>query len=669
MRLRPNVIGRHPADLRRAGRLALASAAGAVLAAMAAPSAQAARSAPIATADISALAQLSIEQLADLDINSVSKTDQPLSEAPAAVYVITPQDILRSGADELPEILRLAPNLHVAQITAGNWAISARGFNGSAADKLLVLIDGRSVYTPFHNGVFWEVQHVPPENIERIEVISGPGATLWGANAVNGVINVITRKASDTPGALVAFSGGSLQRRGLLQLGAPLGATGAIRAYLDVADHGANVTASGADARDDWTRLQAGFRADWETPGDLVTVQGYVYTGSQHEFRGDRQRVWGHNVIARWTHDAGAMGSLRLQAYYDRIHRSVVGVFKDDLSTYDVELQHGFSLGRAHQIVWGGGYRLTQDDFPIVPGNPTTPFTQFFIPQGRTLSLGNVFAQDTITLTPALKLTLGLKLEKDPYIPLEPLPSARLAFTPADGHMFWASVSRAIRAPSRLDEDFGEDLGKLRYLRGGGFLSEKLIAYELGYRTQPTSRLSASISGFYNVYRDLRSFEWSPSGTFPIMFRNLMEGETWGIEAWGAYQLKPWWRVSLGANWLHKDLRFKASSSKLTSTAIAGNDPDYQLSLRSMIELAPDVSFDFDIRRVGALPSPASPAYTELGMRLGWMVNKHVELAITGSNLLNEHHPEFGSGNAQVQLGSSGVETGRNVSLDARWRF
>jgi iron complex outermembrane receptor protein len=656
MRRRPSVTG---------GTTAAAVAA---ICALHAQTAHAARSND-PPASLQELSALSIEQLAQIDISSVSKTEEPLSGAPAAIFVITPEDIRRSGARSLPEILRLAPNLQVAQITASSFAISARGFNGSAADKLLVLIDGRSVYTPFHSGVFWDVQHVPPEDIERIEVISGPGATLWGANAVNGVINVITRKSSDTKGGLVVLNGGNLERRALVQVGGALGSSGSIRAYVSAMDRDDDVTVTGASAKDAWKQLQAGFRADWEGSAGQITLQGDIYTGAEHQFLGGVQDVWGHNIVARWTHPAGG-GSLTLQAYYDRLHRSVTGQFSDDLSTYDIEAQHSFSLGRAHQVVWGGGYRATQDKFPIDPANPTAaPFVQAFVPQGRTLTLGNVFVQDTITLAAPLKLTLGLKLEKDPYIALEPLPSARLSWRVAEGHLIWASVSRAIRAPSRLDEDFRQTLGGKPYLFGGGFSAEQLIAYEAGYRTQPNARLTASISGFYNVYRDLRSFELSPGGKLPIMFRNLIEGETWGVEAWGSYQVMPWWRLTAGGNWLHKDLRFNPASMKLTSLSIAGNDPDYQLSLRSLMELSPQLTFDLALRRIGALPSPASPAYTELGARIAWAMTPKVELAITGANLLHDHHPEFGTSNAQLQLGSSGVESGRSVTIDARWRF
>jgi iron complex outermembrane receptor protein len=616
------------------------------------------------------LSGLSIEELANIDISSVSKADQPLSQAPAAIYVITHDEIIRSGATRLAEILRLAPNLQVAQVTAASYAISARGFNGTAAGKLLVLIDGRSGYTPFFSGVFWDMQDVPPETIERIEVISGPGATLWGANAVNGVINIITRSSRDTQGGVLEVDAGSLQRRVSLRYGGALGEGLTWRLYAEAADHDHDVTASGANARDGWRQNQAGFRLDW-TPGhDLVTLQGDLYDGSEHQLRVNNQAVSGHNLLARWTRQLDGGSNLQVQAYYDYLERKVPGVFGDFLHTYDLDVQHSFALGGSHEIVWGGGYRRTKDRFPIVPGNPNSrPFTQFFLPESRSLDLGNLFAQDTIALSPSLRLTVGLKLEDDPYGGVEPLPSVRLSWQATDTRMLWAAVSRAVRAPSRLDRDFYQVLGSTVIIGPGDFQPESLVAYELGYRGQPSPRASISISAFYNVYDDLRTFERPPAGGFPITVENRMEGETYGVEAWGAYQVNEWWRLTAGANWLHEDLRFKARSWRLGGIHSAGNDPDYQAAVGSMMTLPNDLALDLHLRRVGTLPSPASPAYTELNGRLGWALTKSVELSVSGFNLLNDHHPEFGSVKSSVQVGASGVETGRSVVVGARLRF
>ena len=623
-------------------------------------------SAEVAMRDLS---RLSIEELANIDISSVSKTDQPLSEAAAAIYVITHDDIVRSGASRLPEILRLAPNLQVAQVTATSYAISARGFNGTAAGKLLVLIDGRSVYTPFFSGVFWDVQDVPPEIIERIEVISGPGATLWGANAVNGVINIITRNSAETQGGMLTATVGSRERRASLHYGGAIGETLSYRVYAEAADHDDNVTASGASARDRWRQSQGGFRLDW-TPGlDLVTVQGDIYDGSQRQPSRLNREVSGHNLLARWTHRLDAGSTLQVQAYYDKLERIAPDIASNYLQTYDLSLQHSFGLGGSHEVVWGGGYRRTEDRFPIVPGNPSSRFTQFFRPESRRLNLGNVFAQDTVSLSPSLRLVVGLKLEDDPYSGVEALPSVRLSWKADDATLLWAAVSRAVRAPSRLDRDFFQVLGPTVFIGPGNFQPEKLVAYEVGYRGRPSSRASGSVSAFYNVYDDLRTFEFSAGGALPITVANQMEGEVYGVEAWGAYQVRNWWRLTAGANWLHENLRFKAGSSRLGGIQSAGNDPKYQVSLGSMMALPHDLSLDLHLRRVGALPSPASQAYTELNGRLGWAVTENVELSLSGFNLLDERHPEFGAGNATVQVGASGVQTGRSVVIDARLRF
>lgn len=611
------------------------------------------------------LSQLSIEELANIDVSSASKASQPLSETPAALYVITHEDAVRSGATSLAEILRLAPNLQVARVTANQYAISARGFNGTTADKLLVLVDGRSVYTPFSRGVFWDAQDVPAELIERIEIISGPGATLWGANAVNGVINVVTRRAADVRGGALQAGGGDDARRVGLQYGAPLGEHWAYRVHLSGVDYDHSVTATGANARDSWRKWQGGFRLDGTQGASLITLQGDGYSGSADKPASADEDFSGYNLLARWSRPTRGNGTVQVQAYYDYLERVVPGRFKNQQTTYDLDLQHRFSLGAAHQIVWGGGYRVTKDNFLI---QPEANRAQFFDPAGRTLTFGNVFAQDTVSFTPALKLTLGLKLEDDPYSGLEYLPSARLAWKASETTLLWAAASRAVRAPSRLDRDFMEVRRGSLYLTGRDFQPETVVAYEIGYRAQPTDRSSVSVSTYYNVYDDLRSFELT-NGGLPIVFANRMEGETYGVELWGSYQVADWWRLGGGANWLNKDLRYEPGSSRIVPTSIAGDDPTYQMSLRSTMRLGRSVSLDVDWRNIDDLPSPVSPAYQELGARVRWAVNDTLEIVFTGSNLLHDHHPELGSASSNLQLGAIGVEAGRSFFVDTRWRF
>ena len=614
------------------------------------------------------LSELSLDELANVEIISVSKTAQPLNDAAAAIYVITHEDIVRSGATRIPEILRLAPNLQVARIDSTNYAISARGFNGTVADKLLVLIDGRTVYAPFFSGVFWDGQDVPVENIERIEVISGPGATLWGANAVNGVINIISRKASDTPGGLLELGYGNIERRGSLQYGGKARDDLSYRAYVQGFSEQPSDAADGSNAKDGWHKKQTGFRTDWTPSSDLFTLQGDVYNGAQDQLVGADGEMVGGNLLGRWNRALDAGATLQVQLYYDYFERTTPTA-ADYLHTYDLDIQHSFAWGERQQIVWGGGYRIMRDRFPITATGPTE---QRFDPERRTLTLANIFGQDNIALTSALKLALGLKLEDDPYSHVEPLPSARLSWKASDKDLWWAAISRAIRAPSRLDEDFVQTQNGAVVLQGGDFKAEKLTAYEIGYRAQPSPRATLSVSTFYNVYKDLRSFETSPQSIiapYPLTIQNRLEGETYGFETWASYRINDWWNISAGYNWLREHLHFEPGSSVIGGVDIAGNDPNYQFSLRSSMNFSSAVTLDFDVRKIAALPDPPSASYTELNARLGWAVSNTFDIALVGANLLHPQHEEFGSTFGSLQLGAVGVETARSVYIDTHWRF
>lgn len=611
------------------------------------------------------LSNLSIEELGDIEVSSVSKIAQPLSTAPAAIFVITHDDVMRSGATSVPEMLRLAPNLQVAQITSSQYAISARGFNSSVADKLLVLVDGRSVYTPYYSGVMWDLQEVLPEDVERIEVISGPGATLWGANAVNGVINIITRKSQDTQGGVLDLGAGNREQHGSLQYGGKINEDVSYRVYVDGFVRKNNVTANGVNARDGWEKVQGGFRFDWAPENDVVTLQGDAYGGSEGNLNSPDEAIRGQNLLARWSHTTNGGSVLQVQAYYDHLDLDIPGVAADKVTTYDLDIQHSFSWGARQHITWGGGYRLVRDNFPTVTSS--VQLLQF-VPQRRALSLENGFIQDTISITNRLDVIAGLKLENDPYTGVEPLPSLRVAWRMTDSDLVWAAVSRAVRAPSRLDRDLVQRTPTVVQITGGDFQPIKLIAYELGYRAQPTPNLSFSLSTYYNVYRDLRSAE-PTNGRLPVTFANGMEGETYGVEGWTTYRAMEWWRLSLGFNWLHKDLRFKPGSFRIGGLQIAGNDPDYQISLRSSMNLNSNVTFDLDVRRIGALPAPPAPAYFEMGARLGWAFSERLDLSFTGTNLFHARHLEVSPTAAALQLGPVGVEIGRSFFAEMRWKF
>jgi iron complex outermembrane receptor protein len=605
---------------------------------------------------------LSPEQLLDATVTSVSRTPEKLGEAPAAIYVISQEDIRRSGATSIPEILRLAPNLQVARGTG--FAISARGFDDARANKLLVLVDGRSVYTPLYSGVFWDSVNVLPEDIERIEVISGPGATLWGANAVNGVINIITRNSRDTQGGLVTLTGGNKDSGGSARFGGRIDDNTTFRIYAMDFNHGNTTTANGADANDSWVIPQAGFRVDWNKSSDLLTFQGDIFSGAATS----DVKSKGRNLLGRWNHDFDAGSSLQVQTYYDYTSRRSPTGLADEVEVFDLDIQHSFPLGAWNNIVWGGGYRVTKDEFV----NDTSG--TYIFPTSRTLDLGNFFVQDTIPLTGNLKLIAGAKVETNSFTPTAVMPNVRLAWQLTDTNMLWAAVSRAVRTPARFDRDAFQDVSGINVVAGGpDFQDEVLTAYELGYRAELSRRVSLSVSGYYDAYDDLRSYELSHTGSFPITFAgvsgflpvtlgNMMEGNVYGVEIWGTYDVTDWWHLTAGFNALHEDLRFKPGSLDVMGLAAHGNDPDKQFSLRSSLNLGQNWELDLGLRGVSELPDPEVPGYFELEARIGWRINDKLELSVAGFNLLHDQHPEFGAfpGRGEVP---------RSFTVSTRWKF
>ena len=612
----------------------------------------------VAAAQDRDLADLSLEELGNIEITSVSKRAERLLDAPASIYVITAEDVRRSGATSLPEALRLAPNLLVAQGSAGGYSISARGFNSAAGNKLLVLIDGRSVYTPLFSGVFWDVQDVMLEDLERIEVISGPGGTLWGTNAVNGVINVITRSARDTQGGLVAAGSGSGEAGGAVRLGGTLGADGHIRVYGKYSDIGHTSLANGNAVNDGLHLGQMGFRADWNRGGDWVTLQGDAYGGEKAQpapgtitlngvSRLNPIALSGFNLLGRWEHRLDAGSKLSLQAYYDHTERNVRGTFDATHDIVDLQFQHSLQPGAAHAVVWGAEYRhardrIVNDDFVA------------FLPAHVDLAWSSLFAQDQIALRKNLHLTLGARLERNDYTGNEFLPSARLAWGLAPDHLLWSAASRTVRAPSRIDRDFHFPASAPFLLDGGpGFRSEVAEVYELGYRGRPWRRLTYSITAFYTEYDHLRTLEIDPSNTF-IFFANEMEGTTSGVETWATWQASAAWRLSAGLTALHKDLRLKPGSDGLNGgVAAEGNDPDYSWHLRSMHNLSDRWELDVIVRGVAELPAPVVPAYVAVDLRVGWKPHRDLELSLTGRNLFDSAHAEFGDPLTRSEFGRS----------------
>jgi iron complex outermembrane receptor protein len=630
-----------------------------------------------ATASTGELKQLTLDQLMNVEVTSVAREPQRLLQAPAAIQVITAEQIRRSGATTLPEALRLADNLEVAQINAHDWAISARGFNADLANKLLVLIDGRAIYTPLYGGVLWNVQDYLLEDIDRIEVISGPGGTQWGANAVNGVINIITKNSRDTQGVYAfAAAGNQLEQQAGARLGGQLAPDTYFRTYGKYTDEGPDITSTGANADDAWHVARGGFRLDREAGADQFTVQGDAYNGHETNPGTPDADLSGVNVLGRWTHTEANDAWLSVQAYYDHTYITQpyagnppslfvsgfpASALTDALDTYDLDFQDHFRWGSQQKLAWGLGYRATREaNYDLAEIR--------FSPPVLSQALYSAFLQDEIQLAPSLYLTAGSKLEHNDYTGYEAEPSMRLQWNLDPSDLLWGAVSRAVRTPSRYDRDLVAPSGfvaappPLQFPAfiiqpSPDFVSETLIAYEVGYRAELSSRLTGSLSTFYNDYHDLRSVTATPTTAtyifpFPIYFQNNLEGHTYGLELSLSYQLLDWWRLHAGYNLLRESLHLKPGTTDATGGTDDTADPQQQLALRSSIDLPWNLSWDASLRWVDSFymdDGPAAgpvlglvPSYFGLDTRLGWQVTKSLDLSLVGQNLLHEYQVEYG---------------------------
>ena len=643
--------------------------------------------------DAGSLADLSLEELSNIQITSVSKKAEPLSDAAASVFVITADDIRRSGVRRLPDALRLAPNLQVAQINNASYAISARGLNGagSGSDKLLVLIDGRSIYTPLFAGVFWDAQDVMLEDVDRIEVISGPGGTLWGVNAVNGVINIITRSAAGTQRGLVAAGIGSRDADGALRYGGTLGSDGHYRVYAMGFNQEHRKNDADATINDAWNKTQAGFRIDWSQAGDSVTANGNVYRGYEGQpqpgavsITGVIQplgnvSISGANLTGRWSRALEGGSSLSLQGYYDWTERENPPSFSDKLDIVDLQLQHSLRPLGIHSLVWGAEFRYGRDHVDnaslqvtnllgFAVGSPRPFFG--FLPNDVDQKWPSLFAQDDIALRQDLRLTVGARLERNDYTGTEFLPNVRLAWKIAPEHLLWAAASRAVRAPSRFDHDTFAPAAPPFLLAGGpNVRSEVANVYELGYRGQPISSLSYSITLFNAEYDHLRTQEIAigPSGV-SVFFANQMRGNTTGIETWGTYQASANWRLSAGLNALRERLTLAPGSTDEGDLVDQqGVDPTHTWTFRSSFDFPYRTELDAMVRRVSGLSYPAMspvitvPGYTTFDLRAGWRARSELELSITGRNLLSGGHGELMAPTTRSRFG-------QDVFFKVAWR-
>lgn len=626
------------------------------------------------------LAELSIEQLMDIQVTSVSRKAESLYNSAAAVYVVTQEDIRRSGATSIPEALRMVPGLQVAKTNGNTWVITSRGFADRWASKLLVLIDGRNVYTPLFSGVYWDVQDYMLEDIDRIEVIRGPGATMWGANAVNGIINIITKSAGDTTGGLAVGGAGREERAfGGVRCGDALGENGSYRVYAkyfsrdDTGYRKWNPT-DPTKAGDSWHQSRGGFRCDWNlNKNKSLTIQGDIYDGGERQileayyltvpFRQNtpnRIAVSGGNLLARLTDRVSETSEQTLQFYYDRIDRRELE-FGEHRNTWDLDFQRRQRPNARHELIWGLGYRYTVD-------STDSSFWVNFDPAEANQTVFSAFIQDDIILKPnKVRLTLGSKFEHNSYTNIEIQPNIRALWTPSKRNAIWAAISRAVRTPSRWERS-----GRVNAEAAGNpalpswvvvtpnpeFVSEKLTAYELGYRTQPSKRVSFDLAAFYNVYDDIRAFagvdpflEMSPLPphiVLPLQLQNKISGTTRGAELAINWEPTDWWRLSGGVSYLHMDLIQDPSTlaNWLTEPILDPMDgsPKRQYHIRSYIDLPNNLEFDAMLYSVGAVERTIVPAYSRVDLRLGWRPRKDFDVSLILQNAFQVEHREFDVG-------------------------
>ena len=638
------------------------------------------------------LTQASLEDLMNVQVTSVSRKEQPLSKTPAAVFVITSEDIRRSGATNLPDVLRMAPGVDVARINANQWAISIRGFNDAFANKVLVLIDGRSVYDPTFSGVFWDVQSPPLEDIERIEVIRGPGGTVWGANAMNGVINIMMKSSKDTQGGLISMATGSDSTAdGFVRYGGTLGSQGTYRAYGSYFNFDPSAAATGGEAADAGHAFRGGFRSDWSpSPRDSVTVEGDFQRTSEGQnyttifsanlpLEGsiaEHDTAEAGDVLGLWKHTLSNGSAMSLQFYDDYSHRTEEGLTFSH-NTVDFDFDDHLTIGSRQDAVWGLGARVTSED--LSPG-----YSISLIPLKRTDPLFSAFLQDEVRISDSLWLTMGSKFEHNAYTGFELEPSAQLLWTPAKNQAIWVSGARAVRQPSAVDAGIqydyailpaaGVPFALLRVAGNPNIKAETLLDFEAGYRSQLGKRFSVDLATFSGYYGNLQTYspqtpyfvatEGPPHLVVPLLFGNNSHGHTYGAELFMNWSVTNRWRISPG----YSELQTTTAVDPLVPGALVeqtgSESPKHQFQTRSSWTLPHNLTWDTSISYVGGLTSGKIPAYTRLDSRVGWRFSESMEVSVTGQNLLTPRHVEFldiyGVGQTLIE---------RSVYGKVIWRF
>ncbi|NPA94524.1 MAG: TonB-dependent receptor [Thermodesulfobacteria bacterium] len=642
------------------------------------------------------LLSMDLEELMNVEVTSAFKKPQNFRNIPAAVYVITSEDIRRSGAETIPEALRMVPGVNVAKLDNGNWAVSIRGFNGLFSDKLLVLMDGRTLYDPLFSGVFWDVQDTVLEDIERIEVIRGPGASIWGTNAVNGVINIITKNASDTVGGMVSVSGGN-QNRGTLsaRYGVRMGDVGATRFYVKTFKRHQQVQSDGSTAWDDWFMDRVGFRSDLKLPeANTVSLKGEMYTGrgtnklvgldrtySKHVIQKNNVPVSGGYLVSDFGHRFRKGLDLFFRFYYDHTERKFSKLTSQTRDTIDFEFKNHWCVGELVDFVWGGTYRHTSDDIPMSHGH--TGYGSF-IPRRRKDDLFSLFLQNEFKFwLERLRFITGVRLDHYNYSGLEAQPTFRFLYSLGSHQDLWMAVSRAVRSPSRYNRDAiwilgppANDIpapGAIMVFRGSDdYKSEKVWSYEMGYRWRSGKNLTVDVTGFANFYTDLFSgtvgtpFEHHGYEITPIDPGNHGEGNTYGVELTSNVKPFKWWRVELSYSYL--DCNFWVKSKYRNNTELTVHymaSPHHKVSVRSYMDLTSSMELDVWLRYTSSLSRLDIPAYTGLDIRFGYHPSKQLEFSIDGKDLLDPYHPEF----RDEFLHVVDTEVPRSVNAKITWHF
>lgn len=638
------------------------------------------------------LTQMSIETLMKMKVSSVAKKEQKISQTAAAIYVITQEDIRRSGMTSVPELLRMVPGLDVARIDSSEWAISARGFNSRLSKKLLVLVDGRSLYWPAYGNVYWETQNFMLEDIERIEVIRGPGATLWGTNAVNGVINIITKASQHTQGVLVSGSAGTQERGiGAVRVGRRVGGKGHYRIYAQGLARSELIAATGEPGNDNWHDLRSGFRTDWElSKRDTLTVQGDLYRGVENRLYNLisltppvsspidlRTAVQGGNLLGRWSRTYSQHSDMSLQVYYDSDTRDSF-VTGSSVRTAGFDFQHRFALGERHDLLWGAGYRHAHDSF-------RNTWYESFLPAMRNDSHYDAFLEDEITLIrDRLRVTAAIRFEHVPYTGYDTEPNVRLLWTPSEKQSMWFSVSTARPAPTRATRESraatdvslaanGPPSVRTRF-GSSNFVDENIVAFDAGYRIQPNHHVSLDLATFYNQYENLQTIE--PGASFlelspapahmvvPRYYANLMHGKGYGGEILLGWKVASGWKLNASYSFLRLELKRDPESRANNPESAEGNSPRHQAQLRSEWNLSKKFDFDQSLYFVSGLPSQAVPAYTRVDLRFGWRPTERIELSIVGQNLLSAKHEEFQRSTRDIPV----LDT-RKAYVKFTWKF